>query len=606
MSMTAANPRIEKKKEADSVQSSLAPKKTLVMEMKALVTNIPFMLALFLTIVFSYGFSIAHNSISTDDFTAHIYYPLNGEMVAQGRFTIVILANLFDMMKNVPYFCDVLSVVLFAMAAMLYCIFFDRAMGGKLSMASKTIFSCLLVSYPLINEIYVYGGGNVNVCLGYVMTAAALLLYQQWYSEKKKLSLLWLFIDLFFVVSLYESFAVVFLCGVIMLFILNFYYNPADADRGHFGKVFVKGLVAIGILGAACLVEFAAGEIVLWALDIPASENAATDIWWFSEEMGVPEVVVRLISDLVLYFYVAAAHYLPIKILCACFVLCVVFMFASWIKNRNFTIGALFFALFFMQFFLTLLAGRLAPGRNSQYYAFFVAFLIMLLFERLNGFFKETKKIKKETLRKILSVSLGCVAFWLVFIQAYDLNNWLCLDVQRSEEEVAAARAIGDELNENYDVQNKPVLFIGKYEISETIREQCTITRDDPRVQKAAKFFYDLGLYQIYSNIGTLYDNETYKFVRSNLNSYLYWATCAFEQPNQEIMRFYRYLGYNFHTVDTYDQYKRYVPLNLIMPGYPEKGYITEEEGVIVVCLGKIVDLSEQQQQMGELSGADN
>ena len=106
MSMTAANPRIEEKKEADSVQSSLAPKKTLVMEMKALVTNIPFMLALFLTIVFSYGFSIAHNSISTDDFTAHIYYPLNGEMVAQGRFTIVILANLFDMMKNVPYFCD--------------------------------------------------------------------------------------------------------------------------------------------------------------------------------------------------------------------------------------------------------------------------------------------------------------------------------------------------------------------------------------------------------------------------------------------------------------------------------------------------------------------
>lgn len=617
MSTTAVQQQTENSKEASAALSAddaaaSAPvvppvqKKTVAAELRALASNAPFMIALAVTIIAGYGYSIVHNSISTDDFTAHIYYPLQGEMVAQGRFTIVILANLFNMLKNVPYFCDVLSVVLFALAAMLYCIFFDRATGGKLSLAAKTVFSCVLVSYPLMNEIFVYGGGNVNVCLGYVMTAAALLLFQQWYAEKKKLPLLWMFIDLFFVVSLYESFAVVFLCGVIMLFILNFYYNPADAAKGKFGKVLLKGLVAIGILGLACLVEFAAGQIVLQVLDMTASENAATDIWWFSEEMTTAEVIVRLISDVVLYFYVAAGHYLPIKVLCAFFVICVVFMFASWIKNRNFTIGALFFALFFMQFFLTLLSGRLAPGRTSQYYAFFIAFLAMLLFERLNGFFRTTKKIKKETARRVLSAALGCVAFWLVFMQAYDLNNWLALDVQRSEEEIAVARTIGDELNANYDVQNKPVLFIGKYEMSSTITDQCTITRDDERVQKAAAFFYNIGQYQIYTNISTFYGSDTYKFVRSNLNSYLYWATCAFEEPNMEIMRLYDYLGYDFHTVETYDQYKRYVPLNLIMPGYPEEGYITEEEGVIIVSLGKITDLTEQAQQMGEISGADN
>lgn len=602
----------KKKKPADSapapapVDCPVYIKKPLGQELLALASNAPYMIALILTILFGYGFSIANNSISTDDFTLDIYYPWDGEMIAQGRFTMVIVANLLKMMRNVPYFCDILSVTLFGLAVMLMCVFFSRAAKGRLSIGSQIIFSCVTVSYPLMNEIFVYGGGNVNVCLGYLMTAAALLLFQLWYEDGKKLPLAALFVTLFFVVSLYESFAVVFLCGVIMSFILNFYYNPQDAARGSFSKVLLKGLVAIGILGLACLIEFGIGQAVLHIMDIEASENAATDIRWVDGEHSFAETVVLLVTNFVLYFYVTEPHYLPIRILLIFLIICLILMFATWIKNKNFTIGALFFSLFFMQFFLTLLSGRLAPARTCQYYAVFVGFLAMLIFERLNGFFHNCRKIKKESWRRVLSVALAACSFVLIFEQSYDLNAWLCLDVQRSEEEIAVARTIGDELCRNYDTKNKPVLFIGKYEFSKTITDQCTLSTDDPRVVRAADFFYRIGLYQVYANLKSLYESGSYKFVRSNLNSYLYWATSGFKQPNQEMMKLYRYLGYNFHSVDTFEQYQRYVPLNLMMPAYPEEGYITEEEGVIIVNLGYLVDQNEQDQQMGLLAGADS
>ncbi len=591
-------PRSERKKTEGAFRSVCA-------ELGALAANKPYMIALLITSIASYGYSVAHNSISIDDFTSDIYYPLDGEMVAQGRFTIVLFANIFRMLKNVPYFCDVLSVICFGLAAMLMCVFLDRAAGGKLSLGAKIVFSCVLVSYPGINEIFVYGGGNFNVCFGYLMTAAALLLFRHWYDMRKKSSLIWLFVDLFFVISLYESFAVVFLCGVVALFLMHFYYAPKDADRGRFGKVLVLGLVAIGVLAAAIAVEFAAGKIVLAALDLKASENAATDIAWFDPESSPAEALVLLITDFALYFYVAAPHYLPLLLLEIFLVLDLIIGVAAWIKNKNFTVAALFFALAILQFALTFVSGRVAPMRTAQYYAVFIAFLSALIFERANVWVKtdakkdgKFKKFKENVLRRALPAVSALLAFWLIFVQAYDLNNWLFLDVLRSEEEIATARAIGDELQKDYDTKNHPVVFVGRYEISDFITEQCSLPLDDPRKENAVSFFRSLAnkdlpgagaFRQVAENVDTYLEAETgrFKFVRSNLGSYLYWATLAFETPNGELMKLYRYLGYDFHSVDSYELVNAYRLPATLMPSYPEEGYISmDEEGVIIVKLG--------------------
>ncbi len=571
-------------------------------ELTELASSKPYMISLLVTMILSYGYSVVHNSISTDDFTSDIYYPFNGEMVAQGRFTIVLFANIFRMLKNVPYFCDVLSVLCFGLAAMLMSIFLNRAAEGKLSMGARIVFSCVLVSFPSINEIFIYGGGNFNVCFGYAMTGAALLLFQHWYHNRRFGTLVGLFVLLFFIVSLYESLAVVFLCGAVMMFILHFYYAPKDADRGRFGKVLLVGLVAIGVLAAAILVEFVVGKIALAVLHLEASENAATGIGWFSDETSPAEIIVKLITDLTLYFYVAAPHYLPLLLLDIAFAASAAFGIAAWIKNRNFTVGALFFALLLLQFSLTVLGGNAAPLRTAQYYAVFVAFLVMFAYERVNVWAKadgkkeKFREFKAKVLRKAVPVVSGLLAFWLIFMQAYDLNNWLYLDVLRSEEEIAVARAIGDELQANYDVKNMPVVFLGKYEINDFITEQCTLPLDDPRKEKAAAFYRSLSggegaLNQVAENIDTYYDSPRFKFVRSNLNSFLHWASVAFEQPNRELLKLYKSLGYDFHSVDSYNLLIAYKLPAQMMPCYPDPGYIEVIEGAIVVKLGDVIEL---------------
>ena len=574
-------------------------KKSIPAALKALLGNGPYMLSLTLTAVIAYGFSVAHNSISVDDFTSEIYYPWGGDMVAQGRFTIVLFAHIFRMLKNVPYFCDVLSVVCFALAAMLFCIFFDRAMGGSLSDGAKIVFSCVLVSYPAIHEIFVYGGGNFNVCLGYVMTAAALLLFQRWYAEKKRAALVWLAVDLFFVVSLYESFAVVFLCGVIMLLLLNFYYNPDDAERARFGNVLGKGLVAIGILAAAVIAEFVCGRLVLKLTGMEASVNAANSLLWLDPASNPKELIVMLLSDYALLYIVSAPHYLPILIFDVFVVIGLVWGVAAWIRHKNFTVCALFLSLVFLQFFLSLLGGQVSPLRTCQQYGVYIAFLSMLMFVRCNRF---ASRAKKPALRRALPVISGLLAFWLIFVQAYDLNNWLCLDVQRSEEEIAVAREIGNRLQAEYDVKNTPVLFVGNYEISESILAQCTLPQDDSLQMRVAAVFEKLGLHQVYENISTYYGKERYKFVQSSLSSYLGWAVSAFRLPNQELMKLYQYLGYDFHTVDSFADYAAYSGFCAMMPAYPDPGYIMEGDGLIIVNLGKTIpdELSALLQDAGD------
>lgn len=340
-----------------------------------------------------------------------------------------------------------------------------------------------------------------------------------------------------------------------------------------------------------------------------ASENAATGIGWVDPKTSPAELIVMLITDITLMFYVAAPHYLPLLLLDVFLCLGVVLGVAAWIRNKNFTVGALYFALVLLQFSVTVLSGRLAPMRTAQYYAVYIAVLATLVCERVNLWAKadakkngKFKAFKENVLRRAVPVVSALLAFWLIFVQAYDLNNWLFLDVLRSEEEIAVARQIGDELQAHYDTKNMPVVFIGKYELSDFIMEQCTVPLDDVRKEKAAAFYAGLAqsglpganaFLQVYENVDTYYDNVDgrLKFVRSSLNSYLHWATRAFETPNGELMKLYRYLGYDLHSVDSYNLVNAYRLASSLSPAYPDEGYISvDENNVIVVKLGRAVD----------------
>ncbi|MFR1477075.1 MAG: hypothetical protein ACLSB9_15955 [Hydrogeniiclostridium mannosilyticum] len=88
---------------------------------------------------------------------------------------------LFNYNSNLPqnsFIIDVLSVFMFVLASINYCVLFGELQEENISL-SYTIFSCVLISYPLMLEIWEYTGANLNVCIGYLLVSVTLLLMQE-------------------------------------------------------------------------------------------------------------------------------------------------------------------------------------------------------------------------------------------------------------------------------------------------------------------------------------------------------------------------------------------------------------------------------------------
>ena len=561
-------------------------------EMSELLCRISYILPVVLTAIFSYGYSIAHLSISTDDLTADRYTTWDSVLFSQGRFTAVIMKRFFGLIRPVPFFGNLLCILLFIIAAMIFCVVMQRAASGKLKPSALTVFSCILISYSLINEIYVYNGGNINVCVGYCLTALSVYFAQKYYIEKKFSSLLYSMLIMVSVVSLYESFCSVYVMMIIIILILEFYYSEDQQSSRRFFKVLLRGMIALAPLLVAIILEFAIGKVANAIFAFPETEYAVTSSLWLDSELTRAEIFNSFMREILFYYVFAFPYYLPIKTLLITVAAVIVWLIVEGIRHRNVTISMLFVAMLIMLMALSLISGRVSPARTCQHYAIFVGFFVMLAYQQL---LETADRARRPSVKKIVTYATCFLAFVLIFYQANDLNAWLCLDVQRYEEEKRVLETVGDKLNAEYDVANKPVAFVGQYTISSQIREQCTVRRDSPVVVKTAALLNKIGMTDLAKTAATLDGNESFKYVRNNLNSYIFWASLAFNEPNTELLKFYRMLGYYFEPVDPVTFDGCLFQCNL-MAEWPDPESIVELDECIIVNFGRIVDLEAERE----------
>lgn len=87
-------------------------------------------------------------------------------MLAAGRFGMKLLAAALGYGYSTPVYqssANFLAASFLVLAALQFCMLFRRIWKDKISMFGYGVFSCLLISYPLINEIWEYTGANVCV-----------------------------------------------------------------------------------------------------------------------------------------------------------------------------------------------------------------------------------------------------------------------------------------------------------------------------------------------------------------------------------------------------------------------------------------------------------
>ena len=192
---------------------------------KNVVTRFSYWGIILLFSIIAYGFSMLNRTISIDDLAKDLYIGNGQKMLAGTRWGMVLWHNVLGVTQVTPFIEKFLGVLFLIIAsALISCIFY--LLGGKSKCIMRyTILSALLITYPLINEIWEYSGANMIVA-GNLCIVAGTVLYQIT-SERRWYVRLISGVALSVVASSYETGIFVYITLVLMIlfykycFVLN-------------------------------------------------------------------------------------------------------------------------------------------------------------------------------------------------------------------------------------------------------------------------------------------------------------------------------------------------------------------------------------------------
>jgi len=522
------------------------------------ITDFKFTIPVSIVALLSYGFLITHQSLSIDDLANDRYFA-GGDLIAQGRFTAPLLNIFFGGFDFFPFITALLSVILLIFAAILICALFKRTAESLLNPHSYTVFTCIFISYPLINEIFSYDVARLIIGLGLTMVAVTLILQTKYIETGEIKYVITAVIMTVFIVSLYESLIPVYLCGVFcVLIIRNISIIKDGQGVFNISKKLFKYLIPV-VLGI--IIEGVLSNVLIWIMGLRYSLNAATKIEWFTGG-NFFDKIVWLFQSIIYAFGSTFLVYLPITVFLISVVLFIFFMIILLQSFKNRRIGWLFSGLFLSVFSLSFVQGFSSTWRSSQVLSLFVAFVFLLFTQWL---------LVRPWAKPIKVLGILLIVF-LIMNQANDLNKWFYVDDMRYQEELQIVKNIGNKLQESFD-PTKPVVFIGEIKLSENIKKYSYVREGDKQFE-----------FSKWMNAG-VGDVKEYKYLTSNVNSYINWSIYAFFQPGSELIKWFKLLGYNVQggSMEQYNQALKYLR---IYPAYPKKGYIFEAEGMTIVNFG--------------------
>lgn len=541
--------------------NSLTAQKTLASDslykkIKMYCKNFSFIMFLILSTIGSYTYFLTNYTISIDDFSGDRYY--FGQLFAQGRLTSTIVRHLFGLIDNNMWFIDFIGVLLLAFSAIIFCILFDKYIKTE-NTVPQTIFACLLVTSPIYTEIFTYTGCTLAIGGSFTLVALALWLVQNFCETGKKRNMVISALLIAIVASWYESIIVIYFGAVFSLLILKYIHQN---EKANFKDIFFGGLKYAIPLIAGIIAEFIAGTIVMKLVNFPGWTGADNVSRFLT---GTADSLINIILRYIANYVLAGLWYLPITIFLIAIAASVILCLYYTIKKKSWWLFALFIGLWLSLFILSLISGSAASYRMSQIVAFFTAFIAFLAVYTVC-------RTNKKTLKRIVYV----ICSYLIILQITNTNYWFNVDCMRYEEEKSVIKQVGITLYQNYDI-NKPVVFVGEFELSDTIKDMTYIKTDNI----AYKAFKSVGKEKLF--VGPDAKGEyVRKITKSSCNSYINWSINAFGEVNTELLNFFEYQGFSFKQ-GTRDMFNEAKELSKDMPRWPNKGSIKDNGKYIVV-----------------------
>ena len=134
------------------------------------------MAALMLTLLLSYGYSIATVSVGIDTLEGNRYVGSGGVMLSTGRFGMNFWAGLLGYGTADPSYqpgIDLLAAILLGAAAVHFCMLLHKVSNGRISMFGHGVFSCYSGFCLHVDRLFVLRIFSGCICIGSFCDALA-------------------------------------------------------------------------------------------------------------------------------------------------------------------------------------------------------------------------------------------------------------------------------------------------------------------------------------------------------------------------------------------------------------------------------------------------
>lgn len=536
--------RLTEKKEQNArlVYSDLSLKQGF----KKFLLNPLYIFPVLISTILCYAYYLTHETVTIDSLSSDRYY--HGLLVAQGRLTATIIENYLGF-EHLPIAVEnIIGLICFILGATVFCIIFDKAKPQS-NVLPYTFSTCLYITFPLMNEYFMFKGSVLTT--GGSILLVSFALYFALKIKNLIASILISSIFIFFAYSWYESFILVYIGAVFLLLILL-----ADGQKSQ-KELFFNGFWLAPTLFLGFSLEEIISNTIINLCNITQDNNNAVGTAWLSSSATLKS----FFYDFIYSFVSKIFCYAPFTILFIFLAVAFGLMILQTKSTKKPILIFFYFGLALTVFFLSIYRGTESAYRTEQGIPFYIGAITLLLSSKIinsNG---------KKALRIIASLSLVII----LTVQICSSNYWYHVNVLRDKEEKQVVCNIAKDL-EKYD-KNKPVIFIGYYQLSNNIKDKYTVKKDSAAgkiidyTSKKAKKSY------------------TYTACQTSISSYISWSIYSFSSANVELKKFFNSCGYDFK-LGTNEQFEEATKKYINIPSYNDSGYILDAGDYIVVKVG--------------------
>lgn len=480
--------------------------------------NKVFIVAVILITVLSFGFTITNSSIGMDD-TAFDRYYQGKEMLAIGRWGSYLVYQILNIIEFIPFWIDFIASSIIMLTAVLWCVFLKKNLKDKLSLGAYIAFATVFISFPIINEIFIFANCNIAVMLGSFLASLGIMIFYEnyMYIHKKSIYVASALI-LTLAMSMYEACVQIMLISICITALLIIYTNKDKKIKDIFKYIFS----AIGILIVSVIINIIIVQLI-YLLGVHRSDAADKTINW--GKYGILESFTLVILNIV--DSMKNVRYFPVLVFGSISTIGLLLSILESDKKKNWMILVIFIAMFLSNFAISILKLEGVLYRTCASWGLFVAAIILMIYKVLSEY-------------KITKILACVVLFILVLQQSKTLNQLFYNDYKRYQKDLNIANELIYNLEKDYDI-SKPLVIMGTP-------------------------YKDMGNYG----------------AQSNSLSVLWWGKKAFNDNGREFIKFLNSLGYKFK-VPTDEEYEKGKAEAENMDNYPKDGSIKELDDCIVI-----------------------